>query len=232
MVGCHENGPPGPLKYWCCKWDEKHLGIERDFELQGKALSRLLRIRPDCNDQPGWFPDTRTDFMTIACREALRDRNCEIVGGFIRDWIIIGEEPNDIALRIWNSFNMSDFISRCITKWNLRRYDRGQKLGFITPWGDWFSIDYIYVENIKEGNKNTEMDLDVNSFAISTDLGLHKRDHLERPICKIYGNIKKKEAYLFRYNPCCEHCGYVTERVGKMQKRGWTVYRAHKVRLL
>ena len=44
--------------------------------------------------------------MAVAAREALQMGQCEIVGGFIRDWIIRGDEdkehdtPHDIDLRL------------------------------------------------------------------------------------------------------------------------------------
>lgn len=74
---CHST-PPGPLKRWNCTWDEKHLGIEHDFELKGMELRRLLRLRPDYKDEEGWRP-TRVEFMTIAAREALRDGHCRLL---------------------------------------------------------------------------------------------------------------------------------------------------------
>ena len=63
---CHHRGPPGPLEDWNCKWDEKNLGVENDFELMGMEKRRLLRLRPDYKDAPGWKPESRVEFMTIA----------------------------------------------------------------------------------------------------------------------------------------------------------------------
>ena len=228
---CHST-PPGPLKRWNCTWDEKHLGIEHDFELKGMELRRLLRLRPDYKDEEGWRP-TRVEFMTIAAREALRDGHCEVVGGFIRDWIIRGEidevagTPKDIDLRLWQAFNIDAFIKRC-EKWGLIRDDRNMKIGFATPGGDWFFIDYIFNENFGPGAQ-LSIDLDVNSFAVSPDLGLHKREYLNRPLCKTYGNIKNKVAYLIKNNPCDGQCGYMKERVAKMEGRGWKVIRSQSL---
>jgi len=103
---CHQEGPPGPLRYWKCVWDEKDLGVASDFELMGAEKRRLLRLRPDYKDEDGWTPKTRVEYMTVAVREALRLGHCEVVGGFIRDWIIRGEvddahgTPKDIDLRL------------------------------------------------------------------------------------------------------------------------------------
>ena len=219
------NSPPGRLHYWNCTWDEKHLGVPRDFKLMGVEKARLLRLRPDCSDDPGWFPSTRTDFMTLVCREALRDGNCEIVGGFIRDWIIRGEPPRDIDIRLWDAFDMKGFIRRCEVSYNLKHYktDKGE-LGFDTPIkGEWFLVDYVNVESMNENSENADIDLDVNALAVSTDGGLHKRKFLHRPFCQIYGNIKRTHAYLIRQNPCAGHCQYVKGRVDKMKARGWKI---------
>lgn len=227
---CHEQGPPGKLQRWNCKWDEKHLGIERDFELRGMAKRRLLRLRPDYKDNAGWKPQTRVEFMTIAAREALRNGNCEVVGGFIRDWVIRGEvdavngTPKDIDLRLWKGFDLEKFVERC-GLWGMVRDDRGKLMGFRTPFGDWFFIDYIWRENFEQGG-DLSIDLDVNSFAVSNDLGLHKRAYMNRPICKTFGNMERKVAYLIENDPKDGRCTYMKQRVYKMEKRGWRVIRA------
>eukprot|EP00956_Cyclotella_meneghiniana_P032151 scaffold87016_cov54-Cyclotella_meneghiniana.AAC.3 len=127
--------PPGPLQRWECTWEEKHLGIEQDFELRGMELRRLLRLRPDYKDEEGsWHPETRVEFMTIAAREPLRGGYCQVVGGFIRDWIIRGEidqvagTPKDIDLRLWEGFDMDGYIKRC-ESWGLSLDDRGLASG-------------------------------------------------------------------------------------------------------
>jgi len=102
------------------------------------------------------------------------------------------------------------------------RDDRGTKLGFVTPSGDWFFVDYIITETFRG---DLTIDLDVNSFAVSPDLGLHKREYLKRPMCKTYGNIKRKVAYLIKNDPPAPMCDYMTARVKKMQDRGWKVIR-------
>ena len=223
--------PPGPLDYWQCRWDEKNLGIERDFVLKGWEKRRLLRLRPDYKDKEGWHPTTRVEFMSIAAREALRDGKCAVVGGFIRDWVIRGEvdeaagTPKDIDLRVWQGFDVEAYVRRC-ENWGLVRDDRGTKIGFETPYGDWFFIDYLNDEDLGPGT-TLSIDLDVNSFAVSPDLGLHKREYLERPFCKTYGNIKRKVAYLIKTNPCDDHCDYMMKRVIKMEERGWKVIRSN-----
>ena len=116
---------------------------------------------------------------------------------------------------------------RC-EKWGLIRDDRNTKIGFKTPGGDWFFIDYIFNENFGPGAQ-LSIDLDVNSFAVSPDLGLHKREYLNRPLCKTYGNIKNKVAYLIKNNPCDGQCGYMKERVAKMEGRGWKVIRSQSL---
>ena len=70
------------------------------------------------------------------------------------------------------------------------------------------------------------IDFDVNSFAISPDLGLHKREYFNRPFCKTYGNMKRKVSYLVKNDPCDGKCAYMKERVAKMEGRGWKVFRA------
>ncbi len=149
---CHQNGPPGPLKYWKCIWDEKELGIERDFELMGMEKRRLLRLRPDYKDEGAWFPTSRVEYMTVVAREALRDGHAEIVGGFIRDWIIRGEvdtengTPKDIDLRLWQGFDIQAFEKRCLA-WGLKRdYRHEGVLGFRTPTGEYFFIDYVFTD--------------------------------------------------------------------------------------
>mmetsp|Transcript_12011 Transcript_12011/g.18251 ORF Transcript_12011/g.18251 Transcript_12011/m.18251 type:complete len:245 (-) Transcript_12011:432-1166(-) len=226
---CHQGGPPGPLKYWNCIWDEKELGIERDFEIRGMEKRRLLRLRPDYKDEGGWFPTSRVEYMTIVAREVLRDGNAEIVGGFIRDWIIRGEvdiengTPKDIDVRLWQNFGMKAFEKRCLS-WGLKRdYSHGL-FGFKTPTGEYFFIDYVFTD--KGGGTNLTIDLDVNSFAVSADKGLHKRAYHQRPICKTYGNMKRKVAYLIENNPPDGMCEYMKKRVEKMEKRGWRVLRA------
>ena len=189
----------------------------------GVEKARLLRLRPDCSDDPGWFPSTRTDFMTMVCREALRDGICEIVGGFIRDWIIRGEEPRDIDIRLWSSFDMQGFIKRCNKSYNLTPHENRGSLGFKTPQGEWFLVDYVNVESMNENSRNADLDLDVNALAVSVDKGLHQRMFPDRPFCQIYGNIKRTQAYLIRQNPCAGHCQYVKGRVDKMKARGWKI---------
>lgn len=230
VFACHEDGPPGPLAYWECKWDEKHLGVERDFELLGMVKRRLLRLRPDYNDVGGWLPESREEFMTVVIREALGMNYCEVVGGFLRDWVIRGEvdvangTPKDIDLRLWKGFDLDVFSHRC-ERWGLRRNDKNSKIGFNTPSGEWFFVDYIWTEEF-ERMGNLTIDLDVNSLAVSADLGLHKRAHINRPMCKIYGNIRRKVAYLIKNDPDCVQCDYMKARVQKMEKRGWRVIRA------
>lgn len=223
---CHESGPPGTLRYWKCTWDEEHLGIKSDFTLEGRELRRLLRLRPDYRDVPGWKPLTREEFMTIAAREALRDGNCEVVGGFIRDWIIRGEAPKDVDLRLWKAFDFTTYIARC-QGWGLTRFDQKNKLGFMTPDGDRFLIDYVFADDDGDGPRS--IDLDVNSFAVSADVGLHKREYLNRPICKTYQNIKNKVAYLINNDPGDKHCAYMEARVKKMEERGWHVIRSNSL---
>ena len=204
-IACHHRGPPGPLAYWNCKWDEKNLGIEKDFELRGMKKRRLLRLCPDYVDAKGWEPKSRVEFMTVAAREALAQGDCEVIGGFVRDWIIRGEDnkkdgtPKDIDLRLWKGFDIQAYINTCMKKWGLRRDDRDTKLGFLTPYNEWFFIDYIHTESFEQGG-DLAIDLDVNSFAVSPDIGLHKRAYLNRPICKTYGNMKRKVAYLVENN--------------------------------
>lgn len=227
---CHEDGPPGPLVYWNVTWDEKNLGIERDFELKGMEKTRLMRLRPDYKDVGAWLPDSRVDYMTIVAREALRMGHCEIVGGFIRDWIIRGEidevngTPKDIDLRFWKDFDIEALVKRC-EGWSLKREDRNTRLGFTTPRGDWFFIDYIWNHEF-EKHGDLSIDLDVNSFAVSADKGLHRRAYVQRPICKTYGNMKRKVAYLIKNDPAQQQCEYMKKRVDKMEKRGWKVIRA------
>jgi hypothetical protein len=206
-----------PVKYWNCTWDEKHLGILHDFELRGMEKRRLLRLHPDYNDSDDWYPKTRTEFMTVAAREALVDDDCTVVGGFIRDWIIRGEEPKDVDLRIYPHFNSAAFIDRC-KKWDLHTED-GEF--FSTPSGDKFLVDTSI--------GNMPIDLDVNNFAISKQKGLHKREYKDRPICKTYGNIKRKVAYLINNNPGDRRCDYIKGRVTKMQSRGWEVIRSESL---
>lgn len=191
---------------------------------------RLLRLRPDCKDKGSWLPESRVEYMTIVAREALRDGRCEIVGGFIRDWIIRGEidevhgTPKDIDLRLWRGFDLDAFSRRC-EGWGLKRDDRMDvKMGFSTPRGEWFFVDYIWTELFEGGDLT--IDLDVNSFANSNDMGLHRRAYTGRPICKTYGNIKRKVAYLIKNDPEARLCDYMKARVLKMQKRGWKVIRA------
>ena len=49
--------------------------------------------------------------MTVAAREALAHGDCEVIGGFVRDWIIRGEDNNQdgkpkyIDLRVWNGLD-------------------------------------------------------------------------------------------------------------------------------
>lgn len=230
QFACHQDGPPGPLTYWNCRWEEKELGIEKDFELMGMEKRRLLRLRPDYKDESNWRPTTRVEFMTIVAREALRTGHCEVVGGFLRDWIIRGDDdkengtPKDIDLRLWEGFDMDGFIKRC-SAWGLRRDDRNVKLGFLTPKDEWFIVDYITTEQFEKGGL-LPIDLDVNSFAVSPDKGLHKRAYVNRPVCKTYGNMKRKYAYLVNTSPENNLCNYMKERVAKMQRRGWKVIRA------
>eukprot|EP00956_Cyclotella_meneghiniana_P032150 scaffold87016_cov54-Cyclotella_meneghiniana.AAC.2 len=74
------------------------------------------------------------------------------------------------------------------------------------------------------------IDLDVNSFAVSPDVGLHKREYHNHPFCKTYGNMKRKVAYLIKNNPCDDVlCNYMKERVAKMEGRGWKVLRAQSL---
>lgn len=233
IESCHANGPPGPLKPWICKWDEKNLGIEQDFELKEMELRRLLRLRPDFKDEECWKPKSRVEFMTVAAREALCDRNCEVVGGFIRDWVIRGEidedhgTPNDIDLRLWEAFDIPAYINRCKVRWDMVTLKwESRTILFKTPFGDKFEIDYVVADD-QFADPPRSIDLDVNSFAVSTDLGLHKREYLKRPICKTYGNIKRKVAYLIEHDPgCASDCTYMKQRIEKMKKRGWKVIRA------
>ena len=74
---CHEDGPPGPLRYWNLSCDEKDKGIKDDFELKWMEKVRLIRLRPDCKDKSGWSPTTRVEFIHVVAREALRDGRCE-----------------------------------------------------------------------------------------------------------------------------------------------------------
>lgn len=230
QFACDKHGPPGPLEYWKCRWEEKDLGAEHDFELKGMELIRLLRLRPDCKDKEGWFPESRVEYMSIAAREALGMGNCEIVGGFIRDWIIRGEidqinkTPKDIDLRLWKGFDLLAFVKRC-ERWSLKREDRDSVLGFLTPKGDWFFIDFIWTEHFQQGG-DLSIDLDVNSLAVSCDRGLHKRAYFNRPLCKTYGNIKRKVAYLVENDPKDGRCEYMKKRVKKMEGRGWKIIRA------
>lgn len=207
------------VNYWNCIWDEKHLGIAKDFELKGMEKRRLLRLRPDYKDADGWSPKTRTEFMTIAAREALDVGSCTVVGGFIRDWIICGTEPKDVDLRIDPGFNAAEFIDRC-KKWDLK-LKGGAHLVFTTPFGDEFLVD-TSVGNIP-------IDLDVNNFAVSAQKGLHKREYKKRPFCKTYGNIKNKVAYLINNDPGKANCEYIQQRVEKMESRGWTVIRSRSL---
>lgn len=225
---CHDKGPPGPLAHWPSSWDEKPLGIERDFELTGTAKRRLLRLRPDYQDEVGWYPSSRVEYMTVAAREALQMGQCEIAGGFIRDWIIRGDEdkehntPHDIDLRLWNDFRVEEFAQNCKNRWGLERDDREKKLGLRTPYGDWFEIDYVFTETFEQGGDHG-VDFDVNSFAVSADVGLHKRAYLNRPICKTYGNMIRKVAYLIESNPEDGRRNLMKRRVQKMKDRGWTI---------
>mmetsp|Transcript_16619 Transcript_16619/g.18602 ORF Transcript_16619/g.18602 Transcript_16619/m.18602 type:complete len:226 (-) Transcript_16619:153-830(-) len=210
-----------PVNNWNFIWDEKHLGIQRDFELMGMEKRRLLRLRPDYKDEADWFPTTRTEFMTVAAREALKDDSCTVVGGFIRDWIIRGEEPKDLDLRIDPDFNAAAFIKRC-EKWDLHpgNHVGGISKSFIlsTPKGDDFLVDTSI--------GNIPIDLDVNNFAITAKKGLHKREYKKRPFCKTYGNIKRKVAYLINNDPGNHRCDYIKARVTKMEDRGWTIIRS------
>ena len=212
-------------------WDEKKLGIEKDFELMGMEKRRLLRLRPDYIDAKGWKPASRVDFMAVVAREALTQGNCEVIGGFVRDWIIRGEDnlkdgtPKDIDLRLWKGFDLSAFSDRCCSKWGLVRDDRNSKMGFKTPSDEWFFIDYIFTESFEQGG-DLKIDLDIYSLAFSADLGPHKRAYVTRPLCKTYGNIKRKVAYLVENNPKKDRCEYMSARVKKMQSRGWKVIRA------
>lgn len=228
-VCCHKDGPPGGLAYWPCKWNEKHLGVDTEFELMGQEKLRLLRLRPDYQDDRRWTPRNKAEFMTVAAREALRDGHAELVGGFIRDWIIRGDldqdhdTPKDIDLRLWESFDMIKFIDRC-EMWGLEHelMRNGDNLRFRTPHGEEFQVDYVWAEKfVQRGDQG--VDLDVNSFAVSQDLGLHKRAYFQRPISKTYGNIKRKTAYLVESDPGCGRCDYMKTRVLKMQGRGWKV---------
>ena len=159
---------------------------------------------------------------------------CEVIGGFVRDWIIRGEDnkeqgtPKDIDLRLWSGFNLDEYTRRC-AEWGLHRDDRNTKLGFATPNGEWFFIDYIFTESFEQGG-DLSIDLDVNSFAVSADIGLHKRAYLNRPICKTYGNMKRKVAYLVENDPVEPRCEYMSKRVKKMQDRGWQVIRAKSLK--
>jgi len=65
-IACHHRGPPGPLAYWPCKWDEKTLVIENDFELMGIEKRRLLRLRPDFVYAEGRKPSSRVEFTAVA----------------------------------------------------------------------------------------------------------------------------------------------------------------------
>jgi len=209
-----------PVKKWNCIWDEKNLGIQRDFELKGMEKRRLLRLRPNYQDATGWSPTTRNEFMTIAAREALLDDKCMVVGGYIRDWIIRGEEPKDIDLRIYPGFNAAAYIKRC-EKWGLRLHPDAHNDGIIffsTTNGENFLVDTSV--------GNMAIDLDVNNFAISAKKGLHKREYKKRPFSKTYGNIKRKVAYLINNDPGNRNCDYIKARVTKMEGRGWKIIRS------
>lgn len=68
--------------------------------------------------------------MIIAAREALPRGCCEVVGGFIRDLIIMGNidqvacTPKDINLRFWEwqGFGMDSYIMHC-ESWGLSSDD-------------------------------------------------------------------------------------------------------------
>ena len=192
-------------------------------------LRRLLRLRPDYRDEKCWRPESREEFMTIAAREALRDGNCKVVGGFIRDWIIRGEvdvihgTPKDVDLYLWKAFDIPQYIARC-RFWGLseQRDSRRRIIRFATPFGDEFNIDYVVADD-QFADPPRPIDLDVNSLAVSVDRGLHKHEYHNRPLCKTYGNIKRKYAYLIQNNPSGCDCSYMTDRVNKMKSRGWTV---------
>jgi len=232
-LACHHRGPPGPLAQWTCIWDEKDLGVERDFQLMGMERLRLLRLRPDYCDVEGWKPKTRAEFMTVTAREALALGQCEVIGGFVRDWIIRGDDygddseddketPRDINLRLWPGFDLEAFVGNC-KKWGLHRDDRTAKIGFVTPSKEWFFVDYVFDESFEQGEMDLlSIDMDVNSFAVSADKGLHKFACFNRPISKTYGNMKRKVAYLVE----CDSKDGRKERVKEMQRRGWKVIAA------
>lgn len=242
-ITCHHSGPPGPLARWNYAWSEKHLGIEHDFKLSVMERRRLIRLRPDYRGERSWRPEYRVDFMTLAAREALTMGHCEVIGGFVRDWIVGGEDtfgaPNDIDLRLWKDFDINQFIERC-AKWGLQREDRDERLGFLSPNNQWFFVDYFYTEQVEQDG-DLSIDFDVNSLAVSPDLGLHKRAYMERPLSKTYVNVRRKVAYLVENDPrdrCDDSSSSVKKKeissrvkklVKKMEGLGWKVIRAESL---
>lgn len=89
-------------------------------------LRRLLRLRPDYKDEEGWRPKTRVEFMTIAAKEALRDGNCAVVGGFIRDWWIIRGEIDQARI----PQKISTFV--CGSHSTLMHLTRGVQVGVLS----------------------------------------------------------------------------------------------------
>lgn len=111
------------------------------------------------------------------------------------------------------------------------RDDKNSKFGLMTPSNECFFIDHVWDDKLQQGDP-CSIDLDAHSFAVSPDLGLPKRACSMRLICKTFGNMNRKVAYLIKIDPCNRHRDYMKERVSKVEKTWMEDYSSIKIALI
>ena len=172
----------------------------------------------------------REDYMMLVTWVAINECHCSIFGGFVRDYIIRNERPNDIDIRLPHN-DLQAFME------NFER--RLQSLGFTTHFlplqvkghkvsirEHQFELDLVCKDDFGGGKL---VDMDVNNLMISK-AGLSQRAGINRSIEQIVSNILRKRCCIrVRRDIIRTQLAYYKQRIQKMINRGWNVINKDKV---
>src|SRR3990167_8254336 len=207
---------------WANEWKE----IDAIFPRSHERVQDVLKTSHTAN--------SKLDLMIKVASIALKEFNCSIFGGFVRDFVFKNEEPSDLDLRIPTSefqpflSDFSHFVrqygmimtceksSKCLTK------------AQITDYTYEVEIDFVLADGFSGGET---VDFDVNNFQVSV-FGQDKkpivfqRSSIGKSNIAVLSNISTKICFIqSQHNLIYKQYREFLHlhRVKKMKEKGWNV---------
>lgn len=163
----------------------------------------------------------REEILVYLCWVGIHLCGFTVFGGFVRDYLIRGDKPNDIDFRIYNDDDLSfeesvDNFVNLVNNYEIIIELNAKHDGLIIgtfSFGDCVNctIDFVAGSSF---NKGTTVDFDVNNFQINACNKVHQRVDIGLTNEQVLNSISRKVACPIEKDE---------KRIAKMRNKGWEV---------